>query len=157
MNNLSYESARMSVLVRADIAAHIRIGRMTRDIMRLLAVPRAAVEDVRSQLGLPSRATRGFRPRSIEDVFWGHVRHLPDGHALWLGDHDPHGGPCLEYRPYMYSARRVAFRLRHGRTPDGPVTVTCGYDQCVESAHLADEPTRAYLTAVVAALFGDPA
>jgi len=146
----------MAVLVRGDIAAHIRADRPTRDIMRLLGVPRAAVEAVANQLGRPASTRRGFRPSSLEDAFWGQVRHLPDGHLLWLGDHDPHGAPVLWCTPFVYSARRVSYELRHGRHPDGPLTQTCGHDQCVEADHLADPAGRQYLATVVTTLFGEP-
>ncbi|MBY8341858.1 hypothetical protein JYK17_17660 [Streptomyces sp. KC 17012] len=147
---------RMTVLIRADIAAHVRVGRMDRDIVRLLGVAPAAVTAVRRQLHIPCRSVRGFRPRCLEDAFWGQTRHRPDGHLQWLGTVDDQGNPVLWHSSYVYSARRIAYRFGHGTEPSGPVTVDCDQSWCVEPTHLIDEPTRTYLTGVLTALFGGP-
>ncbi|MCI3277574.1 hypothetical protein [Streptomyces cylindrosporus] len=153
--SLVRERERLHALTRADVAAHVRAGWMNRDIVRRLGVAPAVVTAVREQLGAPANSAHGFRPSSLEDAFWGQVRHIPDGHLLWLGGLDPDGGPCFQHGPHVYAARRVAYQLGHRRDPDGPATPACGHDRCVEPHHLVDQPQRRYLVSVLTALFGD--
>ncbi|MER7971030.1 hypothetical protein ABTX35_18885 [Streptomyces sp. NPDC096080] len=147
--------ARMAVLVRADVAAHIRAGRLDDDIRRLLRVTTATIRDVRRQSGVGHRLARGFRPRSLEEAFWGSVRHLPDGHLLWVGDVTADGHPYVQVGKHLRSARLTAYRLAHGRAPHGPLLPCCGLDLCVDREHLLDRHARDVLAATLTALYGD--
>ncbi|MFJ6540578.1 hypothetical protein ACIQMP_08020 [Streptomyces sp. NPDC091385] len=144
----------MTVLVRADIAAHIRVGRHDKEITANLGVSAQAVTAVRNQLGIPAVRARGSRPRTVDDAFWGTVRHLPD-HLIWCGDVDHEGLPTFTYLQ-VYSARRYAYEQGYGRPPVGPPTPICGRGRCVDYEHLADEPTRYQLATVLNSLFGEP-
>ncbi|MFI1535496.1 hypothetical protein [Streptomyces anandii] len=146
---------RMAVLLRADIAAHIRVGRPDHDICLLLDANYDAVATVRQQLGLRPKGVSG-RPHSIEEAFWGSVRHEADGHTRWLGEMGPDNTPVLRHGPRHYDMRRCAYLIGHTHDPVGSVTAGCGEDWCVEPEHLADGVTRAYLHDVITALFGEP-
>jgi hypothetical protein len=41
-----------------------------------------------------------------------------------------------------YSAYRAAFRLHHGREPEGTVTSACDELLCVSGTHVEDRPMR---------------
>ncbi|MER8030653.1 hypothetical protein ABTZ78_17040 [Streptomyces bauhiniae] len=145
---------RMAVLTRADIAAHIRAGHHDQDIVAALKVTLPTVTAVRRQLHYPASRARGFRPETVDDAFWGLVRHLPDGHVLWLGDTDTlHGIPVFD-KIEVYGARGYAFEKGHGRPPVGVALPICGNDRCVAYNHLADHLIRAQLSYVLTALFG---
>ncbi|MFJ6085091.1 hypothetical protein ACIQI8_27155 [Streptomyces sp. NPDC092369] len=155
--NDDHARARMQVLVRADIAAHIRLGRADRDIQRLLRVPARAVQSVRQQLGnAPLRRVRDRRHAGFADVFWGSARHMPDGHLLWVGTTYDSGTPVLQVGSQLRSVLRIGFLLGHGREAQGAVTSGCGGERCVEPEHLLDHPARVYIADSLTALFGDP-
>ncbi|MFJ4787633.1 hypothetical protein [Streptomyces sp. NPDC088794] len=155
--NDDHARARMQVLVRADIAAHIRFGRADRDIQRLLRVPARSVQSVRRQLGnAPLCGVRDRKHAAFADVFWGSARHMPDGHLLWVGAAYDSGTPVLQVGSQLHSVLRIGFLLGHGREAVGAVTAGCGGEGCVEPEHLLDHPARVYIAESLAALFGAP-
>ena len=63
------------------------------------------------------------------------------GHRVWLGRCVKDGGtPLFNER---VTAGRVAFRMQHGREPEGHVHVECELPHCVEGLHLSDGRMRA--------------
>lgn len=66
---------------------------------------------------------------------------LDGGHVRWTGPMDgphalfKHAGQRM--RPLTY-----AFRLHHGREPQGTVRPGCGMSHCLAGAHLDDTPAR---------------
>ncbi|WP_328434509.1 hypothetical protein [Streptomyces sp. NBC_00425] len=61
------------------------------------------------------------------------------GHCKWIGLRSNQRVPLIDFRT---SALRVAFRMFHGREPEGMVRVTCVMKRCVAGAHLGDRPMR---------------
>ncbi|WP_208630315.1 hypothetical protein, partial [Amycolatopsis kentuckyensis] len=65
------------------------------------------------------------------------------GHTHWTGPIDAVGKPILWNRHRALNGRHIAFRLHHGRDPEGRVTVACDEPRCIAGAHLADSTIRA--------------
>ncbi|GGQ49540.1 hypothetical protein GCM10010250_21330 [Streptomyces althioticus] len=61
------------------------------------------------------------------------------GHRRWTGRVTRDGVPLLDART---TANRIAFRLAHGREPEGQVRVGCRMRHCVEGSHLTDRLIR---------------
>lgn len=77
------------------------------------------------------------------DAYHAYAVFTDNGHAHWTGptasNHTPKVVVDGEKPDTAY---RVAFRLHHGRHPDGPVHPICGTPRCVAGAHLMDTPLR---------------
>lgn len=72
------------------------------------------------------------------------------GHRRWRGRTTADGAPMAGRTESVY---RIAFRLHHGRQPEGQVrhTADCRLKHCVEGAHLTDRIIREAARAGVAA------
>ncbi|PZG77291.1 hypothetical protein C1I97_36925 [Streptomyces sp. NTH33] len=82
--------------------------------------------------------------RTPEESYALYAEPYAGGHARWTG---PWAGRMPQIcRPGKHgrkeSALRVAFRMRHGRDPDGYVRPGCGVPDCVASGHLTDSTMR---------------
>lgn len=70
-----------------------------------------------------------------------------DGCARWTGSVDERGRGRMSVqvrgRQTTVRAARVAYRLHHGRDPQGRLELTCGNDWCIEGRHLVDDRLRA--------------
>ncbi|MEV0016607.1 hypothetical protein [Streptomyces tendae] len=101
------------------------------------------VARVRADLGLPVYE-RGRRPvrQSLEAVFWERSRPVPGGHREWTKQTAASGTPVLSYRGQHVTAGRVAFKIAHGREPEGQVKPNCPFPHCVEPDHQADRLMR---------------
>lgn len=129
--------------VRPDIAELLNAGVSHLDIARQLHVSRKTVAKAHHLLGLPARIRGGGTPyASIEDAFRAHAEPADGGHARWTGCIDG-GVPRVFYRGQRMPALRVAFRLHHGRDPEGRLSRTCRMPGCVAGAHYADQHLRA--------------
>lgn len=87
----------------------------------------------------PRRAKR--RPASMEEAFRAHAEPVDGGHVRWTGA-TSHTTPTVWFGGTTYSAYKVAFRIQHGRDPEGTVTSSCDMPGCVAGAHVEDQPMR---------------
>lgn len=139
--------------IRADIAELLHTGLSNRAIARQLSVDTKTVAAARTVLRLP-KAKPGPRPAATpETLFWQRVQHTSNGHLLWTGStYD--GTPVVRHGSQHYTARRIAFRIRHGRDPEGYVTVACTVDGCVRPDCMDDRITRQRTDRAFEAIFG---
>lgn len=90
----------------------------------------------------PSAARRTKRrPASIEAAFRANAEPVDGGHVRWTGS-TSHTTPTMWFGGTTYSAYKVAFRIQHGRDPEGTVTSGCDVPHCVAGAHVEDQPMR---------------
>lgn len=82
-----------------------------------------------------------LRPASLEEAFQGHAEVAEGGHVRWTGS-TSHTTPTVWFEGSLRSAYKVAFRLHHGREPEGMVTPSCDVPLCVAGAHVEDQPMR---------------
>ncbi|MCX4609494.1 hypothetical protein [Streptomyces mirabilis] len=61
------------------------------------------------------------------------------GHRRWVGRRTRDGVPLIDAHT---TVQRVAFRMAHGRDPEGQVRVGCVMKHCVEGTHLTDRLMR---------------
>ncbi|MFZ3556436.1 MULTISPECIES: hypothetical protein [unclassified Streptomyces] len=142
--------------VRPDVAELLRAGLSNRAIARELNVDAdTTVRNARTALGI-AKARRGKRAASsVEDLFWRRTQPVDDGHILWTGYRDKHCDTALvRHGGKLHTALRVAFRIKHGREPEGHVTLTCDRDGCVAPGHTQDRLIRSRTEATFAAIFG---
>ncbi|TQL21943.1 helix-turn-helix domain-containing protein [Streptomyces sp. SLBN-134] len=129
--------------VRADIVELLRADVPHLRIARQLGVSRETVRATHRALGLPVRV-RGGRPAhtSPEDAYRAHAEPGTDGHVRWTGYTDG-SLPIVFHSSQHTPAPRIAFRLHHGRAPEGRLTRTCDMPGCVAGGHYADQRIRA--------------
>lgn len=121
-------------------------------IARLLGVDRAAVRRVRAGAGIPYT---GGSYTSAEEKWRAPVRPVDGGHLEWTGERGSASGtPVMRYREKSYSPAGIAFRIRHGREPEGYARAECGLVHCVAPEHVDDTVTRTRDRAALAALTG---
>ncbi|GGS81751.1 hypothetical protein [Streptomyces griseoviridis] len=127
---------------RQRIEVLLRQGVAHTEIARRLGVNRKTVRKLHDALGLPARR-RVRRPShtSPEDAFRAHTRLSTGGHVLWTGYADG-ALPIVCHGTVKTPAPRIAFRLHHGRDPEGRLTRTCDMPGCVAGAHYADRLIR---------------
>jgi hypothetical protein len=119
-----------------DLAEHLKLepdGRAYCGMCKIL--------DKRAQRD-PSAPRRTRRPASLEEAFARHAEQVDGGHVRWTGP-TTHTTPTVWFGGTTYSAYKVAFRLHHGRQPEGTVTSGCDVPHCVAGAHVEDRPMRA--------------
>lgn len=136
--------------IRVDVAAMIRAGAGTTEIMTTLHVGYPTVARAREALGAPAPARTG---QPIPDMFHARTEPVEGGHLRWTG-HISKGVPIICRSRGNLSAYRVAFTLKHHREPTGLIRATCGYPQCVAPDHMQDRPMRHRLDAQFDAIFG---
>lgn len=127
--------------VRPDVAELLRAGYGDRTIARRLAVTIPSVTAARTELGLPKARGGTKAADSVEDLFWRRVKPVDGGHFEWAGNRSSRGTPVIHWNRHNLSAYRIAFRIRHGRDPEGYGHTTCDYDGCVAPDHVADSAT----------------
>lgn len=99
------------------------------------------VARIRHQLGI---ANVPIQPLTLEQKWAARTRPVEGGHLEWTGERQSTSGtPVLRYREKSYSPAAVAFRIRHGRDPQGYTYAECGLHHCVDPDHVDDEPGRA--------------
>lgn len=135
---------------RADIVALLAEGHSDREIGRRLHTNPKRVRRIRTELELPD-----YQPTptlTLEQKWATRTKTVAHGHMRWTGG--LRGGmPSLTYQQYNYSARRIAFRLGHGREPVGRVLPGCDHTWCIAPEHTTDGPMRR-ADNVFAAVFG---
>jgi hypothetical protein len=125
---------------RADIIRLLAEGHSNRGIGRLLHTNPLRVGRIRKELGLP----QAWRKQSItvEQKWATYTRPAGDGHLDWIGYRREGLTPMFMLRGVNYSARRVAFRIKHGREPQGRVLPGCDHPGCVAPACTTDAVMR---------------
>jgi hypothetical protein len=141
--------------VRADVAELLRAGYSDRTIARQLSMDAKGIAAARAALGLP-KAKSGRKPAATpEDLFWRRVQPTEDGHLLWTGHRASRGAATFRHGGRHYTACTVAFRIRHGRDPEGRAQTMCDKRGCVSPHCVADRPMRERADATYAAIFGN--
>jgi len=149
--------------IRADVAELLRAGYGDTTIARRLGVTVSTVKKARSALRLPAARSGNKVAGSVEDLYWRYAQLLDDGHASWSGHRTSKGTPCMRWggrTGHLYSAYRVAFRIHHGREPEGFAIPGCGMPACVAGPHITDRLMReqqARADALYARIFGGTA
>lgn len=96
------------------------------------------------------------QPESPEEALRQLSREVDGGHVLWTGP-AARGGPGLPWRGTTLSPARIAFRLHHGRAPQGNVTVACSVPQCIAGPCLQDRVLRKKTEELFKSIFGTAA
>lgn len=110
-------------------------------IARQLGVDRAAVRRIRREAGIPY--VRPEQIRTLEEKWASHTRQVDGGHLEWTGERgNTSGTPVMRYKDKYYSPAAVAFRIKHGREPEGYAVADCDHAHCVAPAHVEDEAGR---------------
>lgn len=133
--------------VRADVVELLTAGYGDRTIARQLAVSIGSVERARAALGLPHGRPGPKATSTPEDVFWRRTQPTGDGHLLWP-TYSPRNGSVIKHDGRRLSVHRIAFRIGHGREPDGRVTTGCDRTGCVHPRHVEDQAMRHQYTAI---------
>ncbi|MEU9333186.1 hypothetical protein AB0D49_08470 [Streptomyces sp. NPDC048290] len=129
--------------VRQDIAELLRAGTPQSRICRQLHVAPRTVQRTREVLGMPApRCGPPDTYASVEDAYRSNSHPIDGGHMRWTGPADTTGHPRLNFRQRRLSVRQVAFRLHHGREPQGRLSVGCDMPHCVAGGHLEDQQIR---------------
>lgn len=145
--------------IRGDVRELVLAGHTNAEIARRLGVDPSTPARARTVLGLPQPRPGKRAAASPEDLFWRRVRVRRDGHMEWTGYRDKTGVSGLRHGGRIHTAYRVAFRIAHGREPEGHVRPGCDRDGCVAPACQTDRVTRAEARKVdrlYAAIFGPP-
>jgi hypothetical protein len=80
---------------------------------------------------------------TLESKWAERTRPVEGGHLEWTGERNKVSGtPLIRYREQSHTAAAVAFRMRTGRDPVGPVKAECSVHQCVAPGHVEDVPGR---------------
>lgn len=136
---------------RADIVALLAEGHSDRYIVHALHTSQKRVARYRTDLQLP-RAKRNVI--TVEQAWTARTQPTADGHLAWTGG-VREGVPVFKHDGDEYSARRLAFRMAHGREPAGRVHAGCGWPPCVKPQHVEDQRMRDQLRTQYTAIFGD--
>jgi hypothetical protein len=135
---------------RADIIQLLRDGHSNREIGRRLHTNPHRVAAIRAELDVPPHTPTPVL--TLEQRWAALAKPAGGGHMRWEG-----GLRCgtanLVYRQRNYSARRIAFRIEHGREPVGRVRAGCGLAWCVAGGCATDGPMRR-ADAAFRAIFG---
>ncbi|MGY6019541.1 hypothetical protein [Streptomyces spinosirectus] len=109
-------------------------------ITRLLGVDRAAVRRIRRDAGVLRPAVTYA---TAEEKWHAHVQSVDGGHLAWTGEHATSAGtPVMRFKEASHSPAAIAFRIKHGRDPQGYVKADCGMRHCVAPEHVDDEAGR---------------
>lgn len=135
---------------REQIAQALRTGLSDSAVAAQLGCDRHRVSAIRKANGLPKIPRQTM---SLEEKWRSYTRPADGGHLVWTGERQATSGtPVMRYREVAYTAAAVAFRIQHGREPEGYVVADCGMKHCVAPEHVEDTPmrqaTRAALRAV---------
>ena len=140
--------------IRTDVAEMLLAGGLTHQaIARACNVGVTTVRCARIALELPA-PRRGRPPQDPEAAYRAHAEPADGGHMRWTGPWTSRGVPIVRSKGRQITAYRQAFRMFHGREPEGHVTPACDLPHCVAGPHLEDRPMRARSEAVFTAIFG---
>lgn len=133
--------------IRADVTELLHAGYGDRTIARQLAVSIGSVERARALLKLPAGRPGPKATSSPADLFWRRAQPTDDGHLLWPV-YTPRNGAVIKHGGLRHSVHRTAFRIGHGREPEGRVTTGCDREGCVHPRHVEDQAMRNQYTAI---------
>lgn len=136
--------------VRPDVAELLHAGYGDRTIARRLAVTVPAVEHARATLNLPAGRPGPKATSTPADLFWRRTQPTGDGHLLWPA-YTPRNGSVIKHGGIRHSVHRLAFRIGHGREPEGRVTTGCDRPGCVHPRHVEDQRMRTQYNAIFGA------
>ncbi|MFJ1664829.1 Trp family transcriptional regulator [Streptomyces bottropensis] len=130
--------------IHDQVAGMLRAGATYSQIRNTLRVSSRVIAAARRTHSIKLAPGRQ-RDRTPADTLALYSAPTGDGHTHWTG---PWAGrkPQLWHTGRAHSALRIAFRLHHGREPQGRVTrgnQGCEDPQCITGAHLADDRIRA--------------
>jgi hypothetical protein len=127
---------------RADIIAMLRDGHSNSRIVRELRCDKQRVIRIRAELGLPAYVPVE-QTRTLEEKWALSTQPVDGGHLEWTGERvNAAGTPVMRYKEESYSPAAIAFRIRHGRDPQGYTIADCGMQHCVAPDHVEDEAGR---------------
>jgi hypothetical protein len=137
--------------VRALLATH-----SSKHIAAELGMDPRTVRRIREAAGIPyTPAPRGYA--TAEDKWAAHVRPVDGDHLEWTGERATSSRtPVMRFRGRSMSPAGVAFRKRTGRDPVGQVRAECEFPQCMNPAHVQDEPGRQALRLTLRRIKGLP-
>lgn len=124
---------------RADILALIREGHSNRYIGRALHTNPKRAARIRAEEDLPPAERR--QGLTVEQKWATYAKPAEGGHMRWTGRLRD-GTPNLVHQHVNHSARRIAFRLGHGREPVGRVLPDCRVSWCIAPGHTTDQVVR---------------
>ncbi|WP_060887629.1 hypothetical protein [Streptomyces caniscabiei] len=133
--------------VRPDVRELLTAGYGDRTIARRLNVSIGSVERAREALALPAGRPGPKATGSPEDLFWRRAEPTDDGHLLWP-TYTPRNGSVIKHNNIRWSVHRIAFRIGHGRAPQGRVSTGCDRPGCVHPRHVEDEQMRNQYAAI---------
>lgn len=141
---------------RTDIIALLQEGHSNNRIMRELRCDKQRVIRIRAELGLPA-FVKAEQTRTLEEKWALFTKPVDGGHLEWIGTRGTASStPVLSYKEKLYTAAVIAFRIKHGREPEGYVKAECGLQHCVAPDHVEDEAGRIRLREQLRFLVGGP-
>ncbi|WP_435218356.1 hypothetical protein [Streptomyces sp. bgisy034] len=124
----------------AEIRQQISSGASNAAVRRATGADVSAIRRIRRDMGV---ACPPQHTHTLESKWAERARPIEGGHLEWAGERgNVSGTPLIRYREQTYTAAAVAFRMRTGRDPVGPVKAECGVHQCVAPGHVEDAPGR---------------
>lgn len=127
---------------REQIIEALKAGKSNTAISRELRADKARVRQIRAELGVEPHVHIP-QPLTLEEKWAVNTRPVDGGHLEWTGERRTASRtPVLRYWPKTYSPAAIAFRMKHGRDPEGQVYADCGMKQCVAPDHVDDVPGR---------------
>jgi hypothetical protein len=140
--------------IRDDIAELLHQGLSNAEISRRLHCDAKAVAKARTALGLPPHRPGKTPATGVEELFHARTEPIEGGHLRWTGHISRSGVTGVRFAGTFHTASQVAFRIAHGRDPEGYCLTECDYPGCVAPAHVDDEATRTRNRAAYAAITG---
>lgn len=125
---------------QAEITELLQQGLSNLRISQRLRCDKHRVARIRQQLGIPNVP---MQPLTLEEKWATKTRPVDGGHLEWTGGRQSISGtPVLLYKQRLHTATAVAFRIRHGREPEGYAFAECGFEHCVAPEHVDDQAAR---------------
>lgn len=124
----------------AEIRRLINEGASNAAVRRATGADASAIRRIRRDVGVPCPPQY---THTLESKWTERTRPVEGGHLEWTGERNKVSGtPLIRYGEQTYTAASVAFRMRTGRDPVGPVKAECSLHQCVAPEHVEDGPGR---------------
>lgn len=125
---------------REQIVRLLNDGHSNQHIARHLRCDKHRVARIRREEGIPNVPKQ---PLTLDEKWAARTRPVDGGHLEWTGERGKSSGsPALRYREQWYSPASIAFRMKHGREPQGYAFAECGFKHCVAPDHVDDKTTR---------------
>ncbi|MFD5031670.1 hypothetical protein ACFWM0_14830 [Streptomyces sp. NPDC058405] len=134
--------------IRTDIAALLREGLSDRAVARQTRAASTTVARHRAALGIPKTLPGHFTDSTPQSLFHARTEPVNGGHMRWTGWTTNHGTPAVQWDGRHLTAYRIAFVIRWGRAPEGPVRPGCDMPGCVAPDHVEDQQQRNQYTAI---------